>query len=80
MTAILGAFFGNVWAKFGPYILIALAVLAVLVGARKSGERIGEMKVRLDNAKAVEKARKKMDAVPLPDRSDVVDKLRNNKF
>ena len=57
-----------------------LAILLFILGQRKAGERIGAAKVKLEQANAAAKATKKMDAVPRPDKPDVVVKLRDGKF
>lgn len=75
------------WAtlqKYVNYALIAgaaiLAFLLILAGARKQGERIGRTKEQLRSKINAEKIKEKLDAVPRPERSDVVDKLRDGKF
>jgi hypothetical protein len=70
-------------AWFRQAAIIGAAVLAILLfilGQRKAGERIGAMKIKLENARAAAKAKEKMDAVPRPDVDDVLNKLRNGKL
>ena len=75
------------WAtlqKYVNYALIAgaaiLAFLLMLAGARRQGERVGQAKEQLRSKVHAEKVKEKIDAVPRPERSDVVDKLRDGKF
>lgn len=68
---------------FRSAAIIGAAVLAMvlfILGQRKAGERVGAMKIKLENARVAAKAKAKMDAVPRPDASDVADKLRNGRF
>lgn len=70
-------------AWFRKAVVIGAAVLAAvlfILGQRKAGERVGQMKEKLKNATAVEKAKERMEAVPRPDKPDVVTKLRDGKF
>jgi hypothetical protein len=70
--------------KYANYALIAgaavLVFLLMMVGARRQGERVGKVKEQLRSKQNVEKAREKLDAVPRPERSDVLNKLRDGKF
>jgi hypothetical protein len=68
---------------FRQAAIIGAAVLAILLfilGQRKAGERVGAMKIKLENANAAAKAKAKIDAVPRPDADDVLNKLRNGRF
>lgn len=80
MSGLVWSFLLGTWNRFYPYILLALSVIFIIIGARKSGERIGELRSEVKNANAIAKARKRMDRVPMPDRSDVSRKLRDGKF
>lgn len=70
--------------KYANYALIAgaaiLAFLLLLAGARKQGEKVGRVKEQLRSKVHAEKVKEKLDAVPRPERSDVLDKLRDGKF
>lgn len=59
---------------------VALAAVLFVLGQRKAGERVGALKTKLENADAAAKVKAKMDAVPRPDKPDVVDRLRNGSF
>jgi Sec-independent protein translocase protein TatA len=70
-------------AWFRQAAIIGAAVLAIVLfvfGQRKAGERVGAMKVKLEAAKNAAKVKAKMDSVPRPSKSDVVDKLHDGKF
>lgn len=64
-------------------IVIGAAVLAIvlfILGQRKAGERVGAMKVKLENSVHAAKVKDKMDAVPRPDKPDVVNRMRDGSF
>lgn len=69
------------WARQAAIIGAAvLAIVLFILGQRKAGERVGAMKIRLENANAVAKAKEKMDSVPRPDAADVVKRMRDKSF
>ena len=78
MIALL--FANPLFSKLALYGSILLAVLLLLLGFRKSGEKVGAMKVKLEAAHAVAVARKKMDEIPRPTRADVAKRLRDGTF
>lgn len=70
-------------AWFRQAAIIGAAVLAIslfIMGQRRAGERIGAMKIKLENAHAAAKAKAKMDSVPRPDAADVVKRMRDKTF
>lgn len=69
------------WARTAAVVAVAVAAAVLFIlGQRKAGERVGAMKVKLQNSKHAEKVREKMDAVPRGDKPDVADKLRDGTF
>lgn len=75
------------WATLQKYVNYALIVLAAILSfllllfrARKQGERVGQIKEQLRSKVHAEKVKEEIDAVPRPERSDVVDKLRDGRF
>lgn len=59
MLAALGLLFSNTWTKILPYILIAGAVLAVLVGLYEKGKSAGRAAIEVKNKDALIKAQKR---------------------
>lgn len=57
-----------------------LAFLLFMLRATKKAEQVGALKEKLRSKDVADKVEAKMDAVPRPDKSDVVDKLRSGKF
>lgn len=68
-----------VW-KLALIAAVVFSVLLLLARARRAGEKVGEMKIKLENAHAVAIARKKMEAIPRPSRGDVERSLRDGEF
>ena len=75
------------WATFQKYVNYALIGGAVILtfiliffGATRRAEHVGKVKEQLRSKVNAEKVKDKFDAVPRPERSDVVDKLRDGKF
>jgi len=68
---------------FRSVAAIAVAVfggLMLFVGAQRKAEKLGALKEKLKSKEVAERVEKKMDEVARPDKSDVVDKLRNGRF
>lgn len=75
------------WAtfqKYANYALIAGAVVLTFIliffGATRRAEKVGKVKEQLRSKVHAEKVKEKLDAVPRPERSDVLNKLRDGKF
>lgn len=80
--SIVGLFASSpLMRKIALYGAIALAVVLFLLGLKKSGERVGEQKVRLENAHAQVAIAKKILAAPVPStRDDTAELLDAGKF
>lgn len=86
--AIVGWLTGQEWFRKLSVILgLLLAVLLALAGMRRKAVEQGKLierethRVEAEKTRArVEEVKKQMEAVPRPDRSDVVDKLRGGNF
>lgn len=69
------------WFRTAAVVSVAIfAGLLYFFGAMRKAERLGALKERLKSKDAATKVEAKMDAVPRPDKPDVVDKLRGGKF
>lgn len=76
ITSIVGFFASSpLVRKIALYGAVALAVVLFLLGLRKSGERAGAQKIKLENAHAEAVALKKILAVPVPTTRDDTGKL-----
>jgi len=81
MSWLLNLFLSNKYVRWiGAAGLAILSVLLVAARMRKQGERIAELKVKVETKDAVLKTKERMDAVPRPDKSDAVDRLRDKTF
>lgn len=88
MMTVVGWLTGQKWFRKVVVVLSLLAaVLLALAGFRRKAEQTGRLierevhRVEVEKAnRRVEEVKRTMEAVPRPDKPDVVGKLRSGKF
>ena len=77
MSGLLVHGWVRVLAIWGAVLMTALLFL---IGLRRQGERMGELHAQLRQARAIERARARMEEVPRPHPGDLERRLRDGDF